>query len=205
MAADTDNFVVATFALWAGDFAFADRLLRSFSPPHQVRSIDEGAEHPKHIIQATGALRLRQLRQKRGEFRKLAFEYGRSGTAISDTPTILETTHLRATLWRIGEREFLLQGYLKDLDWQDMLFKLASITADVERHAQNERGMFGPLGFRWALPGNPFLVVELTDLGLIEASGLWTAPALPQQAVQITARFQELLDSLDKPQTEQSL
>jgi len=216
MAAETDKFVIATFALWAGDFAYFEQLLREFSHPHDTPPIDEGAERPEDFIRATGALRLRQLWQKRGEFKKLTLEYAGPGIEVTDTPIILKTTHLRATLWRTDEREFLMQGYLKELGWQKELFEQVHRQAgrDESRkvqasipptdlfytHPEGERSM--PLGTAWAVPGNPFLQVELTDLGLLEAAGLWTEPRLPDNAKAIIDVFQKLLTALDEPLTE---
>ena len=123
MPAETDKFIIASFALWAGDFEYCEKLLRAYSNPSDVAPIEDGAEIPEDFIRATGALRLRQLWQKRGEFKKLTKEYGNQGVEITDKPTILETKHLRATLWRTGAREFMMQGYLKELSWQEGLFE----------------------------------------------------------------------------------
>src|SRR6266478_2226201 len=109
MAVETDGFVIATFALWAGDFSYCEQLLREFSPPHDTPPIDDTAQSPEDFIRATGALRLRQLWQKRGEFKQFAAEFYDAGYQIADNPTVLETKHLRATVWRTAEREFLLQ------------------------------------------------------------------------------------------------
>ena len=57
-----------------------------------------------------------------------------------------------------------------------------------------------PLGSAWVVTGNPFLQVELTDMGLIEASGLWTEPLLPESAEAITDTFLRLLKVLDEPE-----
>jgi hypothetical protein len=33
MGAEPDKFIIASFAIWAGDFAYFEKLLRDFSPP----------------------------------------------------------------------------------------------------------------------------------------------------------------------------
>lgn len=212
MAAETEQFIIATFALWAGDFGFVEENLREFSPPYNTPSIDEGAESPEDFIRATGALRLRQLWQKRGEFKKLAAEYADHDVEITDKPIILETKHLRATLWRTGEREFVMQGYLKELSWQNRLFELAHREAKkhdapkvrmpvgsaylIETEAEGEP--VKPLGVAWAVAQNPFIQVELTDMGLLEATGLWTERRLPQDAEAIKSPFLKVLAALDE-------
>ena len=212
MPAETDKFIVATFALWAGDFEYFEQLVREFSPPNRVAAIEKGAKTPEDFIRATGVLRLRQLWQKRGEFKKLAREYRDPSVAVTHKALILETTHLRGTLWRTGEREFQMQGYLKELGWQKGLFERAHTEAagrDTSRvepqrpvvetlESRVEGDLSRPLGVAWTVPGNPFLQVELTDMGLIEAIGWWTKPRLPQSADAITVAFEKLLNGLDE-------
>jgi hypothetical protein len=217
MTAETDKFVVASFALWAGDFEYFEELLRGYSNPSDVKSIEGGAESPEDFIRATGALRLRQLRQKRGEFKKLTREYGRQGAKLTDKPTVMETKHLRATLWRTGAREFLLQGYLTELSWQDGLFSRARHLAAANEHLKSKnvsptsdaveeldvfestatRKSFTGSGTAWVVAENPFIQVELTDLGLIEATGIWIERELPDAAASITQPFLRLLQGLD--------
>jgi len=211
MAAEEDRFIIGCSALWAGDFEYFEKLLRQYSYPLDVEPIDHGAESPEDFIRATAALRLRQLWQKRGEFKKLAREYALQGVEITDKPTILETKHLRATLWRTGSREFLLQGYLTDLSWQEGLFSHARRVADAAENPKSksliqrndmfeeeEAGeSFTGLGAAWVVAENPFIQVELTDLGLLEATGIWTGRELPDAAAAITQPFLKLLHKLD--------
>lgn len=216
MAAETDKFVIATCALWAGDFAYFEELLQEFSPPHVTPPIDDGAKVPVDFIRATGALRLRQFWQKRGEFKKLAAELSRQGIDLTDKPAILETKHLRATVWRVGEREFQFQGYLTDLAWQEALFMNAHreaartgplkaplappLPAQSDLFKQGtEDDMWKSPGIGWVIPADLFIQVELTDLGLIEGMGLWVKPSLPREAEEVAAPFQRLLNALDEP------
>ena len=92
MPADTDKFIVATFALWAGDFGFAERLLRQFSPPRDTPLLQERAGSPDDVMRATGVLRLRQLWQRRGEFRRLAAEYHDRGELSVRIPVEMNTS-----------------------------------------------------------------------------------------------------------------
>ena|SRR5579883_86574 len=219
MAAETDQFIIATFALWAGDFSYVQQLLERYSPPHDTPRIADSASKPEDIIRATGALRLRQLWQKRGEFKKLVEQD--TDVQLTDEPIILETKHIRATLWRSAEREFFLQGYLKDLSWQGKLFELAhrqalnkdspkvpvfdAVTDLFEREDEQLAFVtFMPTGCSWVIAGNPFIQVELTDLGLLEAAGLWTEARLPRDAQAINNAFSKLLQSLDESLSDSS-
>jgi len=211
MPADTDRFIVATFALWAGDFAFFEQLLREFSSPRSAPSLEDDLESPEDLIRATGALRLRQFRQKRGEFKRLAAEYLGQGFEIAERSLVLETKHLRGTIWRIGEREFSLQAYLKDLTWEEELFALARREAARNAlpqrisQAETESPSLSPAehsvqgsGATWTVIGNPFMQVELTDLGLVEVSVLWTESRLPESVEEIQHPLSQLLARLDE-------
>ena len=209
MAAETDKFVVASTALWAGDFYHFETLMGKFVSQRGPRSSREGVKDPEAIMMTTGEIRLRQLWQKRGEFRKLAKSQGREGNKLTDKPIVLETVHLRATLWRTGAREFLMQGYLTDLGYENELFgnarKVAKASGDRRRHqnlatgnppeVKGEAKM--PLGASWYVPGDLFIQIELTDMGLLEATGIWTGGSLPDDASSISGKFEKVLLSLD--------
>ena len=212
MAAETDRFVIASFALWAGDFDFVEKLLLEYSRPNDISSDKDEAQKPEDFIIKAGALRLRQLRQRREEFNKRAAEYAKQGTDLRDKPYIIETEHLRATLRRTDIRAFLMQGYLSDVSWEKDLFVRARRFARRDQPAEDrgksiekdifvldDDGVFKALGASWIIPGNPFIQVEVTDLGLIEASGLWTQDQLPKGVDDITAPFRKLLHDLDEP------
>ena len=128
MGVDTDNFIVATFALWAGDFKYAETLLSRYSNAPALNGL---VESPDDLIRRTGALRLRQLRQKKGEFKLLAAENG-VRNPVQANPTVLETKHLRGAVWRIDAREFDLRAYLKDLSWEEHLLDLAQNEASTQ-------------------------------------------------------------------------
>ena len=211
MNADTDKYIVATHALWAGDVEYFENLLKDFSPAKKDASRVDFAETPEDFIKATGALRLRQLWRKRAEFNSLVAAHSESNLEITDKPIILKTAHLRAALWRTGEREFFMQGYLTELKWQRTLFDRAHEQAKkylkprlvqgkqpLLKFISTTKARVSP-GSSWIAFGNPFLQIELTDMGLLEASGLWVKPLLPESGTEITNVFQALLESLDDP------
>lgn len=213
MPADTDNFIIAMFALWAGDFRYFDQLLKRFSSPWETPSTQEHPESPEDIIRTIGALRLRQLWQRRGEFKRFAAGYVIEGGELMEEPLILETRHLRSTVWRVDDREFLLQAYLKDLAWQDELFARARREAGTHEPPNRisdtkgegpswpfpvEDSLRGP-GSAWTVFGNPFMQVELTDMGLLELSALWIEEILPVDREPIVAPLNAQLEILDPP------
>jgi hypothetical protein len=211
MSAETEKFIVATFALWAGDFKQVEKLLGEYSPPARTQTLDSDIESPEDLIRRTGALRLRQLRQKKGEFKNLAREYQSGDSVLRSDPLILETDNLRSALWRVSSREFHLYAYLKNLDRQNEMIQLAHLEASrherfEEFAKQPERDLFSgekdsepkdPLGVAWTVAGNPFLQVQVSDLCLVEVRTIWTASRLPRTAEAITKPLLSLLISLD--------
>ena len=169
MAAETDTFVVASAALWAGDFYYFETLMGKFVSQRGPQSSRDEVKDPEAIIMRTGEIRLKQLWQKRGEFRKLARSQIREGDMQTDKPIILETVHLRATVWRTGTREFLMQGYLTDLGFENRFFENARKVAKVAggSAAASKLGNWEspevkgeammPLGASWYVPGDLFV------------------------------------------------
>jgi hypothetical protein len=210
MAAETDIFIIATYALWAGDFAYAEELLREFSPPYRSPAVDaDSIESPELIIKAVSAFRMRQVSQKKGEFRKLASDLRRGDIELTGTPLILATKHLRACLWRRDEREFVMRGYLIDLSWERRLLELAREASVRERrlriqepHADDffRKGdeRYETRGGTWSVEDNIFIRVHVNDLAQIQANGLWPRVLLPTQADEITSPFLNILKSLDR-------
>lgn len=126
---------------------------------------------------------------------------------ISELLTV-ETRHLRGIIWRLGSREFQMYAYLTDLSWESNLFKKAKIfiskfgeeklppypDSEEEAHIKSFMGSSGS----WVVSGNPFFQVHISDLGLIEARGLWIKKELPKEAGQIKKAFGSILYNLDE-------
>ena len=177
MTVDTDRFITATFALWAGDFEYAETLLSGFSNESPLN----GAVHsPEELIRRTGLLRLRQLRQKKGEFKVLAAEHGLRDQ-IQPTPDVLETTHIRGALWRLGPREFNLLAYLTDLQWQEKMLGFAQEQAKLNEHyepsasgrrqrpLQRELRSIASSGVSWTVTGSVLMRAHISDLCLLRS------------------------------------
>jgi len=206
MSVDTNNFIVATFALWAGDFEYAETLLSRYA---HVPALNGAVESPDDLIRRTSALRLRQLRQKKGEFKELAAEHGLRNPVLAN-PTVLVTNHLRGALWRTSAREFDLRAYLTDLTWDESLLRLAHNEANqhersLEPVEQTNSGLgFGDKqppkttrGVAWTVTGSLLLRAQLSDMCLLEVNGLWTEPKLTNSDEEIKGPFLKLLHALD--------
>jgi hypothetical protein len=80
MSEATDKFIVATYAIWAGDFHHAEDLLEECKELLRPR----GAEaSPDDVISKIAASRLRQLHLRRAEFKRLAADYQEPSRPLS--------------------------------------------------------------------------------------------------------------------------
>ena len=206
MPVDAENFITATFALWAGDFEYAEQLLSRYSNESPLK---DAVESPDDLIRRTAALRLRQLRQKKGEFKSLAAEQGLR-SPVQANPAVLETKHLRGALWRLGAREFNLCAYLTDLSWHENMLRFAHREAALHERVEepivqknygldfrDEQQSKINLGVAWTVTGSVLLRAQLSDLCLLEVNGLWTEPELPHTDEEIKQPFVRLLNALD--------
>ena len=207
MAVETDTFVIATMALWAGDFTYFRQIVRG--SVYEPAILQSRAEGPEAIIEAVAGLRLRQLGRKRAEFKELAASLNSRQGDLTDEALVLQTEHLRATVWRTGPREFGLYGYLRDLKYESELFKRAqslsdsirpqqaSSTYEADYRVKASGPAFMPLGAAWSVTGDLFIQAEVSDMGLLESTGLWTAGPLPRDSKAVSGPFMALLWSLD--------
>jgi hypothetical protein len=203
MSEKTDRFVVATYALWAGDFKYAETLLRESRESLPLFAHDKAERLPEEIFDRITKSRLGQIRRRRAEFRRLAadFEARDAARALSGDPLTLETPHMRATVWQLRSREFRMQAYLTDLSWESNLFvnvHMQSAKADPDAALRREASKLEPeLGVTWTEPGMPPLEVEVTDLGQVDVSMLWTDPEPPPNSDAVTAPLIAFLRRLD--------
>ena len=206
----TDKFIIASFALWAGDFEYFEKVMKEYSLLRLSHTVDKGIESPEDVIRAIGALRLRQLWQKKGEFKRLSEESQHEGMEISDRPLTIETAHLRAAIWRTGERNFSMFAYLTDLSWEKKLFYYAQEKAlkyiaglpeapmsDEHSTEPQRKETVKGLSVNWAILGNPFIQIGLSDLGMLEAHALWTEQRLPKDAEEIINPLLKVLNALE--------
>lgn len=208
MAAETDGFVIATFALWAGDTQYADERLAEYSPLHsRPLATLTSLNSPEELIATTAALRRRQLATKTREFKKIVSQRSDELGSLTEAPFVLQTDHLRATIYRRTSRQFSMRGYLRDLDWEPRLLELARKAGNLDsaRLITSQPKLlkgpesYGPLGASWAVEGSLFIEIDVTELGQIEANGVWTKLELPTGADAITKPFEAVLRSLDFP------
>lgn len=204
MPAESDLFIVSTFAQWAGDQRVARTLLMQCQSAIDAGRSTEPMNPTLRLLGLVAHERLEELA------RREHLPRGRSDTPnVTAKPVELRTAHLQGVVWRTDDREFLLQAYLLDLSLETAFFArvteassrfldLSPAAADSKDASPSETPVFRSLGAAWVLPGDPFLRVQVSDMGLIEALALWTGSRLDEEAgAGIRAAFQRLLEALD--------
>lgn len=211
-----DDLVVAKFAEWAGDTAFAIGALLEYERTVSKKRQEDPSEV---FLDRAASERLINLVEARRESRSELIRYSEKGLTTvfpipgsnindDDPPTempIVESTNLRGVVHIMSERQFELRAFLKNLSWEQELFKKVEelSTEPTERKKDqlndevNERGRSGS----WVIEGDLFREIEVDDLGLITARGTWTKSRLPETPKPIFDAFKEVLRQLDSEHT----
>jgi hypothetical protein len=220
-----DAFIVAQHAQWAGDFDHARALFVTVSnagsaaprrPPALPSRLPAGNPAPQGIGDADQLLRAAAghwyngLASKIRDFQGIRALYPAPDNAVDFRPHILsaEFRHLRGTVWRMSPREFLMRAYLTSPARSETFQDLARKEARERRRETSGMDPVFPFdegdgprietgGWNWLLPGNPFITVTVSDLGLIEANALWTEREPPSEFRPVEDAFVELLRPLD--------
>lgn len=214
MSAETDKFVVATLALWAGDMAHVRALLSDVKESRTFKNV-EAIASPEELLDVAAALRLRQLGQKRGEFSKLTGDLQprrqvsnaqrQAEPSLRSDAIVLRTDHLRAAVWRLGGREFVANGYLSDLAWEDSFYQAVS-ELDTAENVDDSPGLIEPSaleridrrrGGSWVIEGDVLCAVDVTDMGIFEIHATWTAAEALTEFGQIREAVQGVLDAIE--------
>jgi hypothetical protein len=223
MVADFDfpilaRYIIARYAQWAGDYKHSADLFESvasveltFEGAHDdflgEQGDPEDIRDQNNILRQDAAKRYNNILRRIREFERIRSTLPGAGSQMGYAPMILSTVHLRGAVWRPAPREFVMLGYVNDLKWLPELLAAAARLADAQRPQDEARleemagardlPIFEDLAYAWVVTGNPFLDVDVIDLGLIRARALWTDRELPADFAPIRTRFLELLASLD--------
>lgn len=111
MTARSEDFIIMSFALWAGDYRFLDSLITKITNDQNQTDINE--KSPESIIYRLGNESLEQYKNKRERSSKEKNSFG---------DNFLETIHLRAKIWQLSDYEYCMRGFLKNLDGQEKIF-----------------------------------------------------------------------------------
>jgi hypothetical protein len=222
MAADTEYCILASFAMWAGDFSRAKEFLVGLEDVQNFLSnmrhrprFRFTPESPESYIYAAGAMRIRQMEKRHDRFLRKLRVARRLNPNLHTEPLFIASPKelLRASIWQFGRREFRLMAYPTDLKWGDELFvRTAAIRSSavisrklpptLEKHAdipiEREReNMTWGEPVRIELTGDMLVEAEVSEMALITARGTWTKKELAMDKTEIVQPFQSLLNLLE--------
>ncbi|HEX8916269.1 MAG TPA: hypothetical protein VF796_28220 [Humisphaera sp.] len=207
--AETDAYIVARFAEWAGDLAYSRTLYAKVGRGEQYRLFPEKFDGPTDVIGFVSSLRAARLgeptfEQSRALASKVfAVEREDEKSTVVEPLPLRPTANLRAVVHRVGVRDFEMRAYLSNPDYERRLFAMATKlgarqTASADQgEATATKGAYVSPGGEWVIEGVLFQQVAVSDFGLIKSDGRWTKEEPPRDAGEVLAPFQKLLDALD--------
>jgi len=156
MTAQSHDVIVASFALWAGDWCYLDRLIEE----NLIKIEREKKEGFDDLFSRLKKSQLNRYKKKRDLFIK---EKG-----LTKFP-ILETDHIRSTIWYVSDFEYCLKGYLKDLTWEKVFIDQMHLTSALISPTENkmEKSRFSTV---WRTGKNKNCITRIDDMGLIESN-----------------------------------
>lgn len=219
-AGDTaDVFIVAQYSQWAGDFDHALVLFHQIAGGTPSTGVPPLAPIPVSplarqqfgssdaLLRTSAIERYNGLVAKIREFTTIRSRFPPPYDSVEYTPVVIIGRHIRGTVWRTGARVFILRAYLKTLAkagdlkylvgeaYQRGEHNIEEIITSPTRDEEDEIIESG--GLSWSIPGNPFITVTFSELGLIEAQAFWSAQSPPASFDLIRTPLQELFNSLD--------
>jgi len=156
MAVISHDLTVASFALWAGDWCYLDTLIEKDSVNNAEGRSEEGIEN---LIRRFSKDQLNHYQKKRSLFLK---EGGLSKYLV------LETEHIRSTIWYISDFEYCMRGYLKDLQYEYKFFSCISPSHDLES-IKDYNVEPSRLSVVWKSGKNKNCITRIDEMGLIES------------------------------------
>lgn len=156
MAVELNDFIVTSFALWAGDWCYLDTLIEKDSGNVDERSSREGFDN---LILRFSKDQQNHYQKKRSLFLK---EKGLSKYLI------LETKHIRSTIWYVSDFEYCMRGYLKDLQYGNKFFGYVSPIHNLELSPKDKIEQ-PRLSNIWKSGKNENCITRIDEMGLIES------------------------------------
>lgn len=153
MTVVNERLILESFAVWAEDYSYLKSLF-------DERFDTTQKEEEKNIF-----LPLFRLLENENFNDFERNEQIRSKEGMNKTPKIIETEHIRATIWKISDFEYRMRGYLKKLEWETNFFEnlsqlqLKQTSTDVSIEGVKNKFQFGR---------KRNCIVTVSEIGLFE-------------------------------------
>lgn len=183
----SEDFVIMSFALWAGDYSYLDSLAMKILIDKDKTGRME--KTPESIIYSIGDENLEQYLIKKKKFI-------REKNAFNED--FLETKNLRARIWQISDFEYCMRGYLKNLDEQKKIFaQIKSNHLDQSKNENQEPSKIDEFGGSWSFKRKENCIVRINEMGLIEVSFFICEPDEAERISKVKYYLSSVLESLD--------
>ena len=192
----TDPYLLGSNALWAGDYDAALTYFATIAPEQLELADHHGPVKTSELLIKAQRRRARQLQTARDRFGKALMGLPREYRQIVPGGLrLIATRHLQGVLFRTSARGFEMRAYLTDFQWIKPLLENAR-RHTPQTQARPDLAEKISTGFSWEKPGDLFLEIHVSRLGLITAKGFWTQTEQPTSDA-LKLAFQQLLQELD--------
>ena len=177
----SERLILASFAIWAGDYLFFQSLFEEKS--NDDPQIDTKKSLPNVF---------KKVEKENFEWVKKARKL-LSNDSLKKFP-VLETKNIRATIWKITDFEYCMRAYLKNFDGEDEFFRRVYQIRLKMKNDHNLKKKFGGLLF-FGRKNN--CIVRIDEMGLTEGT-LYVCERISRRKRQkVIQEFKRVLRNFD--------
>jgi len=185
MAVTTNDWIIASFALWAGDWCYLEKFIKKESQKSDSEGIDD-------LLSRMNKNQIKRFNRNLQQFNK---EKG-----LKKYP-VIETDHIRSTIWYVSDFEYCLRGYLKVLSKENEFFRRLS---HQDLFVKNEPH-FLPYTSVFNTGKNGNCITRIDEMGLIESSYHICESDPEKRNTHAIEHFMEILTKLDTGEARYSI
>ena len=180
MAVKTNDWIIASFALWAGDWCYLERFIQKESQKSNIEGIDD-------LISRMNENQINRYKRNLKQFKK---EKG-----LKKYP-VIETDHIRSTIWYVSNFEYCMRGYLTDLNNEDEFFRHLGYLGYPDIFVESKTH-FLPYTSVINTGKNGNCITRVDEMGLIESSYLICESDPETRSTLSIEHFIEILTKFD--------
>jgi len=184
MTVISERLILASFASWAEDYEFLESIFKNRSDEKLKRN---ERDPPVSLFQSIEKENFERFKEKQ---RLLMDE-----SSITQY-SVIQTEHIRATIWKITEFKYNMRGYLTDLGWGEIFFDKVARMLSHNRALINADHKYGG---SQAFGRRNNCIVKIDEMGLIEGT-FYVCERNPRRKRQkVIQAFKRVLRNFDGP------
>jgi hypothetical protein len=180
MAVTTNDWIIASFALWAGDWCYLEKFIKKESQKSDSKGIDD----------LVSRMNKNQIKRFKRNFQQFNKEKG-----LKKYP-VIETDYIRSTIWHVSDFEYCMRGYLTDLTSENEFFRRLGYFSQQDIFVEGE-SHFLPYNSVINTGKNGNCITRIDEMGLIESSYHICESDPEIRNTQAIKHFMEILQKLD--------